>query len=31
VTAMVDIILGMAVAAGIFGFLIVALIRPDRL
>ncbi len=28
---MFDLVIGLAVAAGIFGFLIVALIRPDRL
>ncbi|WP_442773219.1 K(+)-transporting ATPase subunit F [Paenirhodobacter enshiensis] len=27
---MFDIILGLAVAAGVFGFLILALLRPDR-
>ncbi|WP_206363652.1 K(+)-transporting ATPase subunit F [Sinirhodobacter huangdaonensis] len=27
---MFDIILGLAVATGVFGFLILALLRPDR-
>jgi K+-transporting ATPase KdpF subunit len=30
VTPMFDIILGLAVAAGLFGFLIVALIQPGK-